>query len=228
MVIFKYMKSPVQKIDDIKRFQKPHDSIFSKLFTRRLSRVFTFYALRVKFLTPNVVSLISLVLALIAVGLFFSENIWIKALAVALLQLSFVLDCADGEIARARDLGSTFGAFLDSSFDRIKEAAMLGALTWIAFLERETVVILWIGFGAVIGLQLISFLREAKKASWPAQRVSEIYITKTIYLGTVDVTIFAVSVAVLFGFEAELLLLIALASIPLIGKQFFSARKLAR
>lgn len=220
------MQSKVQSIDDIRQFQKPHDSIFSTLVTRKFSRVFTFYALKFQWLTPNVVSSISFIMALVGVGLFLHDEFSWRVTGVVLLQLSFVLDCSDGEIARARGMSSKFGAFLDSSYDRIKEAAMLGALTWIAYLDRATVLMLWIGFGAIIGLQIISFLREAKKASWPGKRASEIYITKTIYLGTVDVIIFAVSAAVLFQYEAELLLLAALGSIPLIFKQFFSAWKL--
>lgn len=222
------MQSEVRSIRDVRKFQKPHDSIFSKLITRKLSAVFTFYALRVKWLTPNVVSTISFLMAMVAVALFLYPNYLFRVGGVILLQLSFVLDCSDGEIARACGKSSKFGAFLDSSFDRLKEAAMLGALTWIAYIELGTVAIFWIGISAIVGLQIISFLREAKKSSWPNQQSSELYITKTIYLGTVDIIIYAVSAAVLFSLEAELLLLIALGSIPLIIKQFYSAWQINR
>jgi len=220
------MQSNIRTINDIRQFQKPHDSIFSKLVTRKFSRIFTFYALRVSWLTPNVVSSLSFIIALIGIGLFLHPELWVRAVGVLLLQISFVLDCSDGEIARARGLSSKYGAFLDSSYDRIKEALMLGALTWLAFIDRETMLVILIGVSAILGLQIISYLREAKKASWPDQRSSEIYITKTIYLGTVDIVIFVVSAAVLFQFEIELLLLIALGSIPLIFKQFWSAWQL--
>jgi len=46
----------------------------------------------------------------------------------------FVLfDILDGYVARLRGLGSTFGAFLDSTLDRVGDGAVFGALTlWYA------------------------------------------------------------------------------------------------
>ena len=41
-----------------------------------------------------------------------------------------MLDMVDGAVARARGGSSRFGAVLDSSLDRVADAAVFGALLW--------------------------------------------------------------------------------------------------
>ncbi|MFC1598232.1 CDP-alcohol phosphatidyltransferase family protein [Patescibacteria group bacterium] len=219
-----------KKISEVKPFQKPQDSIFSTLFTRRLSRVLTFITVKwFPKVTPNQVSAFSFVLSVAACGLFLHPNWWWRLLGVVLLQLGFAFDCSDGELARIKNLSSKYGAWLDSVFDRIKEALILGAMAMWWFWNRESEIwVLLVGFGAIIGLQLVSYLREAKKASWPSDRISEVFITKKIYIGTVDVTIYLVSAAVLLNLQIWALWIFLAVSIPLLLKQFWSAYKLSK
>jgi CDP-L-myo-inositol myo-inositolphosphotransferase len=218
----------IQHIRDVKPFQKPQDSIFSKLFTRKLSRVLTFLLLKVDaHVTPNKVSLFSFELAVLACVLFlYDAYVW-RIIGVLLLQLSFAFDCSDGEISRIKNLSSKYGAWLDSVLDRFKEVLMLGSMTisWYLHVQHEAWVLI-IGFMAIIGLQLVSYLREAKKSSWPSTRTSELFITKDIYIGTVDVTVYLVSFAVLIQWEIAALWLFLAVSIPLIVKQMRSAYRL--
>jgi hypothetical protein len=86
--------------------------------------------------------------------------------------------------------------------------------------------VLIVGFMAIIGLQLVSYLREAKKSSWPSTRTSEIFIAKDIYIGTVDVTVYLVSFAVLVHWEIAALWIFLAVSIPLVFKQMQSAFRL--
>lgn len=220
----------IQRIADVKPFQKPQDSVFSMLFTRKLSRVLTFLLVKyTKRITPNQVSTISFVLGVLACVLFLSDLYWVRAVGVVLLQLGFAFDCSDGEIARIKNMTSAYGAWLDSTYDRFKEVLMIAAMAyyWYAYQSQEAWVIL-VGVGAAVGLLLVAFLREAKKASWPSKRTSELFITKDIYIGTVDVIIYLVSFAVLFDFQIYILVLFALVSIPLILKQLYSAYKLSK
>lgn len=218
-----------EKIADVKAYQKPHDSIFSTLFTRHLSRVFTYYLVHWwKGVTPNKVSLLSFIIAIIACGLFMVEDYWIRIIGVVLLQISFALDCSDGEIARLKNMGSKFGAWFDSTNDRIKEIIMFAALAYAWYLRDPSMMVVVVGAGAIIGWLLIGYLREAKKSSWPATRTAELYITKNIYIGTVDVTIYLVCAAIIFKLELYALILFLLVSIPLIFKQIKSAWKLAK
>ena len=125
--------NPPEKISDIKAYQKPQDSIFSTLFTRKLSAVFSFYILRwFPRVTPSQVTLVSFVFGIIACVLFFFSDYSYRIFGVVLRQISFALDCSDGEIARYKNMASSFGAWLDSVLDRFKEAMMFVALTFQA------------------------------------------------------------------------------------------------
>lgn len=215
---------------EIKSFQKPHDSIFSTLITRKFSRLLTFVLLKlIPTISPNTVSSISMVFNLASAVCLLSPSYWTRFLGVALLQIGFVFDCSDGEVARATGKSSSFGGFLDSTFDRIKEIIVLGALTHHLALHTilpfgwTPIYMLILGASAVLGLQLVSYIREAKKAAFPKTRTSEIYITKSIYLGTVDLFIYSVTFAVIFQLEYWMFWGFALISIPLVLKQIRSA-----
>lgn len=72
-------------------------------------------------LTPNAVTGASVGLALLA-AIWFSAGTRPAQLAgAALLYLSFVLDCVDGQLARYTGAFSPLGAWLDATFDRVKE-----------------------------------------------------------------------------------------------------------
>lgn len=212
------------KISDLKIYQKPQDSIFSMLFTRHLSRVLTFFLLRLfPKITPNQVSCLSFLLAIIACILFLFTNYWWRVGGVILLQISFALDCSDGEIARLKNMSSKFGAWFDSVTDRFKEIFMFAALTYAWYIRHPSLEVILIGAGAIISWLLVGYLREAKKSSWPTTQTAEFYITKTIYIGTVDVTIYLVSLAILLKLELYLLILFLIVSLPLLLKQVRSA-----
>lgn len=75
-------------------------------------------------LTPNAVTGISVGLAALA-AVWFSEGTRPGLIAGAvLLYLSFVLDCVDGQLARYTRAFSPLGAWLDATFDRVKEYAV--------------------------------------------------------------------------------------------------------
>ncbi len=62
-----------------------------------------------------------------AVGLIATGHLFWGAFTVTVFVL---LDMLDGALARARGGGSLFGAVLDSSLDRLVDAAVFGALVW--------------------------------------------------------------------------------------------------
>ncbi len=73
-------------------------------------------------LTPNAISLTGLVLCLIAAALvYYDELFWG---GVAFIVGSF-MDMLDGKYSRMSGKASPFGAFLDSTLDRIEEGVML-------------------------------------------------------------------------------------------------------
>lgn len=103
------------------------DGFYSTFVVRKASKPLTRMALRLG-LAPNTITLISFVVGIAAALSFAGGSFaWLLTGAV-LLQLSLVIDCVDGEVARATRRFSALGAWLDASTDRVKEFAAYGGL----------------------------------------------------------------------------------------------------
>jgi CDP-diacylglycerol--glycerol-3-phosphate 3-phosphatidyltransferase len=80
-----------------------------------------------------------------------------------LFVIGSIADILDGALARAAGKGTVFGAFLDSTFDRLGEAAMLTAIG-LTFMHAGNEVALVAAFAAVIGSFLVSYTRAKAEA----------------------------------------------------------------
>ena len=107
------------------------DGLFSTKVIRPISRRVTRFGLRHGW-APNVVTVTSLGLGLLAAGLAAVDNRWTWVAAAVLLQAALVVDCVDGEIARFSRRFSAFGAWLDAVGDRVKEYSILAAVASVA------------------------------------------------------------------------------------------------
>lgn len=103
------------------------DGFFSTFLVRRASKPITRLAIRLG-LSPNAITVVSFVIGLLA-ALAFAQGTrgWLITGAIA-LQLSLIIDCVDGEVARATRRFSALGAWLDASTDRVKEYAAYAGL----------------------------------------------------------------------------------------------------
>ena len=106
---------------------RPGDGFYSTFVLRRLSRLATGVAVRLG-ATPNAVTLTSLAIGLAGAALLVSPAVAPRGLGALLLQVSIVVDCVDGELARYSRSFSALGAWLDGVSDRVKEYAVLAAL----------------------------------------------------------------------------------------------------
>ncbi|MFN8185969.1 MAG: CDP-alcohol phosphatidyltransferase family protein [Gaiellales bacterium] len=110
--------------------------------------------------TPDMLSLGGLALCIAgSVAVYFEYRYWwLYLVGGVLFVLGAVLDILDGALARAGGKGTPFGAFLDSTLDRLGEAFMLGAIALVFMREgREWAVALT--FAAVVGSLLVSYTR---------------------------------------------------------------------
>src|SRR5438128_5613912 len=117
-------------------------------------------------ITPNALTTagVSLCLAASVVVLFENRNEWLFYWAGALLfVVGSILDILDGALARAGGKTTPFGAFLDSTTDRIGEGAMLGAIA-LVFHRHDRPVALALAFAAVAGSFLVSYTRARAEA----------------------------------------------------------------
>jgi phosphatidylglycerophosphate synthase len=95
----------------------------------------TFLAIKVR-ATPNQVTLASFAIGLYAAYLFAQGDTWSLVIGAILLQVSLIVDCVDGELARYTRRFSELGAWLDAITDRVKEYAVFLGLAYGAFVEK--------------------------------------------------------------------------------------------
>ena len=81
----------------------------------------------------------------------------------ALFVLGSILDILDGALARSSGKGTAFGAFLDSTTDRISEGFMLGAIA-LVFSRHGNEVALAFVIAAMAGSFLVSYARARAEA----------------------------------------------------------------
>ena len=74
-----------------------------------------------------------------------------------------VLDILDGALARQSGRGTPFGAFLDSTTDRVSEGFMLGAIA-LVFARHHHDWAVGVDFAAVAGSFLVSYTRARAEA----------------------------------------------------------------
>lgn len=88
------------------------------------------YALRPTPVTPNQVTFASLAVAAGSAAMLalLPGPLWLIA-AIAVFELSFILDCADGQLARARGQASPLGHHLDFLMDELKAMLVFSAVT---------------------------------------------------------------------------------------------------
>jgi CDP-diacylglycerol---glycerol-3-phosphate 3-phosphatidyltransferase len=116
--------------------------------------------------TPNALTTagVSLCLAASVVVFFEYRNPWLFYwLGAFLFVVGSILDILDGALARAGGKTTPFGAFLDSTTDRVGEAAMLGAIALI-FHRYDHPVALALAFAGVAGSLLVSYTRARAEA----------------------------------------------------------------
>ena len=84
-----------------------------------------------RWLTPNRLTHVSNALLLAGAALLLEPATWSWLLAAACLNLSLTFDCADGQLARYRGVGSELGSYYDKVSDAIGMVVLLAAIGWV-------------------------------------------------------------------------------------------------
>lgn len=130
------------------------------------------YALRGTAITPNQVTFLSAGVAAIACAMFALCPGWTSLIvAAAVFEFSFVLDCADGMLARLRAITSPLGHLLDFLMDELKAMLLYACVAVRLWCETGNVHFLLIGlaggFCLAAGLSLTSFTRRPEYGAQP-------------------------------------------------------------
>lgn len=117
-------------------------------------------------LTPNQVSLLGVLAALVSAYCYWSSqfNDSLLIAAALLLLVSGFLDALDGVLARAYRKTTLSGGFFDSLLDRYSDAVILVSII-LGRLAADSQLWSLIGFAAVIGSLLVSYSRARAEAA---------------------------------------------------------------
>jgi phosphatidylglycerophosphate synthase len=149
--------------------KKTPDLVWNEYVCRPVAAAVVF-VLQDSRITPNQVTLASLGVAMASVGLLVFVPGWAGlVLAAVVFELSYVLDCADGMLARLRQQQSTQGHLFDFLMDELKAFAILGASSVRLWAERgHDAVYLLVGTVGLIvvasGIALTTFVRRPEIA----------------------------------------------------------------
>ena len=111
-------------------------------------------------LTPNAISMVGLVGNLVAAALVTQRLFFLAGVAFV---LGSVMDTLDGRYSRMSGKGTLFGAFLDSTLDRIEEGIVLAAVAGY-FASRGEDFAAAMCVVAVLGSLMVSYTRARAEA----------------------------------------------------------------
>lgn len=145
------------------------DGVIARHLNRPLSRRITERLLS-RDVKPWQISVASFV-AILGAGLSFAVGHATTGGLVA--QFAAVLDGVDGEIARIRYQDSPFAGVYDALLDRIGDAALIGGMTFYAWLMGAGLSAVALGFGALAGSSLSMLVKEKYAAQFHRRYADE-------------------------------------------------------
>jgi phosphatidylglycerophosphate synthase len=124
-------------------------------------------------ITPNQITLGAFVVAFVASAMVvLLPGYFGLLLAVIVFEFSYVLDCADGMLARLRGIASAKGHLLDFLMDEIKAFVLLAAVALRLYQEHSDTRYLLLGLGGLVclatGIAITTFQRRPEIAGPPS------------------------------------------------------------
>ena len=126
-----------------------NDEWWSSFVTSPMAIAANYMIVDVKWLTPNLITLCSFLVAIIA-GLFIIGGGMVNfIIAAMLIHLSHVLDCMDGQMARYRNTPSLSGGYYDRLTDQIQVLIWFGAVGYAAYAQSHDVLPVFLAFTGI-------------------------------------------------------------------------------
>ena len=166
----------------LKMANRANDGFFSVFFLRKFSKILTWVAVKVG-ATPNQVTLLSFAIGLYSAYSFSRGTFLSTLLGAILLQVSIIVDCVDGELARYTRKFSKLGAWLDAVTDRVKEYLVFLGLAYGASLEGRN---LWIPAMAMMVIQTFRHLSDYNFAQSVKIRAEGKFTTPVDFMAEFD------------------------------------------
>ena len=178
---------------DFKKGIKPQGEIINSIFYRPLAYPFVLLSAKLK-LTPNFITFLSLLCAIISAIFFGLGRVYLGALFFFLRQ---IFDCVDGALARMTNNFSKYGAMFDAIGDGVGTLIVIIAITIEQYIRlRESIVFIYLGLTLISTLIGLFYHNSVKsryfqhlRAGQPNEKIS----SKTKHNSLVN----------FFGFDSE-------------------------
>lgn len=170
-----------------KMLQKGEDGYIAKYINRKISVKLTKRLARIRSLTPNHLTVVSLIFGVISAAFFFLGNVILGGIFT---QITSTIDGCDGELARIKNLRTKFGAVFDSISDRYVDIFIVLSVFWAYGMNIVSAIAFFL---AVTGSIFNSY-------SWHQTKIR-------VRFGSRDVRLFAIMIgSILSYFSMEFLL----------------------
>src|SRR5258708_13300113 len=152
--------------------KKRHDINRFTEYVARPPAAIVVYALKGTRITPNQITFGSAIACAGAAAMIALAPGWAWLVAAALVfEFSFVLDCADGQLARLRKMASPLGHLLDFLMDELKAMLVYACVAVRLWQERGDERLLVVGLGGLFciasGIPLTTFFRRPAYSAKP-------------------------------------------------------------
>lgn len=135
------------------------DEWWSSFVTAPLAVLVNYFVVDARWLTPTRITLASFVIALVATALIIAGGSANFVVAALLIQLSHILDCMDGQMARYRNSSSAFGSYFDRATDQMQVSLWFGAIAYAAYKQSSDVLPVFLALVGVAGYSLRGYTK---------------------------------------------------------------------
>lgn len=150
--------------DIYRQSKKKRDNFWTEWISRPPAALLV-WMLKGTRVTPNQVSFLAIAIAAAGGATLIFWRTWLGLVVGGLiLQLAYVVDCVDGQLARIKSMASPVGALLDFMLDEVKAFLVIGSAAARLYLQSQDPKWLLIGLGglfvAATGITLTTFMRR--------------------------------------------------------------------
>jgi phosphatidylglycerophosphate synthase len=150
--------------DIYRQSKKKRDNFWTEWISRPPAAVLG-WMLKGTRVTPNQVSFLAIAVAAGGGATLIFWRTWLGLIVAGLLlQLAYVIDCVDGQLARIKSMASPVGALLDFMLDEVKAFLVIASAAARLYLQSHDPKWLLIGLGglfvAATGITLTTFMRR--------------------------------------------------------------------
>lgn len=138
-----------EKLVKLWETKNKNDEWWSSFVASPLAILLNWFVVDIRWITPNLITLISFLVAVLASALIVAGTHPAFMAAALLINASLVLDCMDGQMAKYRGISSRFGSYFDKVTDQLKTFLWFGAMGYASFLQVANITPIFLAFTGV-------------------------------------------------------------------------------